>query len=171
MVRDAAIQAGAFDAVSSNHWADGGLGAIPLAEAVVKASSVHEGPNPDFRFLYDVDLPIVEKIRVICKEIYGAADISLSEQALNKVRVYTAQGFDRLPICMAKTQYSLSHDPKLRNVPEGFVVPVRDIRASVGAGFLYPLLGDMQTMPGLPTRPCFYDVDIDQTTGHVTGLF
>jgi methylenetetrahydrofolate dehydrogenase (NADP+)/methenyltetrahydrofolate cyclohydrolase/formyltetrahydrofolate synthetase len=97
--------------------------------------------------------------------------VELSDLARQKVEQYTAQGFSHLPVCMAKTQYSFSHDPKLKNVPEGFVLPVRDIRASVGAGFLYPLLGDMQTMPGLPTRPCFYDVDIDWETGHVKGLF
>ncbi|KAF9133679.1 C-1-tetrahydrofolate synthase, cytoplasmic, partial [Mortierella sp. GBA39] len=80
-------------------------------------------------------------------------------------------GFGNLPICMAKTHLSLSHDPKLKNVPTGFKIPIRDIRASVGAGFLYPLCGAMQTMPGLPTRPCFYDVDIDFNTGNVVGLF
>jgi methylenetetrahydrofolate dehydrogenase (NADP+)/methenyltetrahydrofolate cyclohydrolase/formyltetrahydrofolate synthetase len=171
VIRQAALEAGALEAVSSSHWADGGVGAVPLAEAVIKACQSTPSPNPHFRFLYDVNAPIIDKIRSIATEIYGAKDVQLSETAQRKLELYTAQGFDKLPICMAKTQYSFSHDPKLKNVPEGFTLPVRDIRASVGAGFLYPLLGDMQTMPGLPTRPCFYDVDIDMKTGHVVGLF
>lgn len=170
IVREAALAAGAAEAISASHWSDGGMGAVPLAEAVIQVTA-NDGANPHFRFLYDLEAPIVDKIRSIAKEIYGAADIELSPEAQKKVALYTAQGFDKLPICMAKTQYSFSHDPKLRNVPQGFVVPIRDVRASVGAGFLYPLVGEMQTMPGLPTRPCFYDVDIDPATGHVTGLF
>ncbi|HBX69484.1 MAG TPA: formate--tetrahydrofolate ligase, partial [Chloroflexi bacterium] len=88
-----------------------------------------------------------------------------------KIELYTRLGFDELPLCMAKTHLSLSHDPNLKGVPTGFTVPIRDIRASVGAGFLYPLLGTMRTMPGLPTRPVYYDVDLDLETGRVVGLF
>ena len=94
-----------------------------------------------------------------------------SEVAEKKIELYTNLGFDSLPMCMAKTHLSLSHDPTLKGVPTGFVVPIRDIRASVGAGFLYPLLGEMSTMPGLPTRPVYYDVDLDLETGKVIGLF
>ena len=90
--------------------------------------------------------------------------------AQEKVRLYTALGYDRMPICMAKTHLSISHDPKLKNVPKGFRLPVRDIRASVGAGFLYPLCGDMQTMPGLSSHPGFERVDVDFATGRVVGL-
>ena len=93
-----------------------------------------------------------------------------SAEAEKKIELYTRLGFDKLPICMAKTHLSLSHDPTLKGAPTGFRVPIRDIRASVGAGFLYPLLGAMSTMPGLPTRPVFYDVDLDPETGRVVGL-
>ena len=164
-----AKEAGAFAAVSCEHWAYGGKGALELAQQVVKACESHKAEN--FKFLYDLDLTITEKIERITREMYGASGIELSDLAKQKVETYTKQGFAHLPICMAKTHLSLSHDPKLKGVPSGFVVPVRDIRASVGAGFLYPLLGDMQTMPGLSTRPCFYDVDLDPETGRVYGLF
>eukprot|EP00842_Homolaphlyctis_polyrhiza_P003103 jgi/Hompol1/3794/HPOL_003393-RA len=164
-----AKQAGAFDAVACDHWANGGRGALDLANAVVTACKSNKPEN--FKFLYDLDLSIEEKISKIAKEMYGADGIELSEVARKKIETYTAQGFAGLPICMAKTHLSLSSDPKKKGVPTGFTVPVRDIRASVGAGFLYPLLGEMQTMPGLSTRPCFFDVDVDPDTGRVYGLF
>ncbi len=167
LVRQAAIEAGAEDAVVSTHWMHGGEGAKKLAEAVVKAS---EKPS-DFKFLYPLDMPIKEKIEIICKEIYGADGVDYLPEAEKKIELYNRLGFDNLPLCMAKTHLSLSHDPKLKGVPKGFRVPIRDIRASVGAGFLYPLLGTMRTMPGLPTRPVFYDVDVDLETGRVVGLF
>ena len=94
-----------------------------------------------------------------------------SEEAEEKIALYEKLGFDKLPMCMAKTHLSISHDPKLKGAPTGFTVPIRDIRASVGAGFLYPLLGKMSTMPGLPTRPAYYDVDLDLETGKIIGLF
>ena len=166
LVRKLAIAAGAADAVVSNHWAEGGAGAVALGKAVIAAC---EKPA-DFHFLYSLDLSIKQKIEKIVKEIYGGAAVEYSPEAEKKVELYTKQGFDKLPICMAKTQYSLSHDPNLKGAPSGFTVPVRDIRASVGAGFLYPLLGTMSTMPGLSTRPGYYDVDIDTATGRIIGL-
>ncbi|ORY53630.1 FTHFS-domain-containing protein [Rhizoclosmatium globosum] len=150
LVKQMALKAGASDAVICDHWAQGGLGAIDLANAVVKVTN--ETKDDEFKFLYDLDLPIEKKIEIIAKKLY------------------TRQGFGKLPICMAKTHLSLSHNPKLKGVPTGFTVPVRDIRASVGAGFLYPLLGEMQTMPGLSTRPGFYDIDVDTETGRVLGF-
>ncbi|XP_062863456.1 C-1-tetrahydrofolate synthase, cytoplasmic [Trichomycterus rosablanca] len=162
-----AKEAGAFDAVPCTHWADGGAGAAELGKAVQKAA---EAPN-NFSFLYDTQLPIVDKIRIIAQKIYGADDVELLPEAQNKVELYTKQGFANLPICMAKTHLSLSHDAEKKGVPSGFTVPIRDIRASVGAGFLYPLVGTMPTIPGLPTRPCFYDIDLDPVTGEVIGLF
>lgn len=159
--------AGAFEAVVANHWAEGGRGAVGLAEAVIAAC---QQPS-HFDFLYSADLPIADKIRKICHDIYGADDVTFSDLATAKLELYTSQGFGHLPICMAKTQYSLSADPKAKGVPKGFTIPIRDIRASVGAGFLYPLVGEIPTMPGLPTRPCFYDVDLDPVTGEVRGLF
>jgi methylenetetrahydrofolate dehydrogenase (NADP+)/methenyltetrahydrofolate cyclohydrolase/formyltetrahydrofolate synthetase len=167
MVRAAALEAGAEDSVVCTHWMEGGLGAVKLAEAVVKAA---EKPT-NFRFLYSLDISIKEKIETICKQIYGADGVEYTPEAEAKIALYTRLGFDNLPLCMAKTHLSLSHDPNLKGVPKGFIVPIRDIRASVGAGFLYPLLGEMRTMPGLPTRPVFYDVDLDLETGRVLGLF
>ncbi len=167
LVREAALEAGAEDAVVSTHWMDGGEGAAKLAEAVVKAA---EKPS-NFEFLYPLESSIKEKIEIICKEIYGADGVDYLPEAEEKIKLYTRLGFADLPLCMAKTHLSLSHDPNLKGVPKGFRVPIRDIRASVGAGFLYPLLGEMSTMPGLPTRPVFYDVDLDLETGQVVGLF
>lgn len=159
--------AGAFDAVRSSHWAEGGAGAVALGQAVQRAS---EAPS-NFKFLYDVELPIADKIRIIAQKIYGADDIELLPDAQHKVELYTKQGFSNLPICMAKTHLSLSHEADKKGVPTGFTLPIRDIRASVGAGFLYPLVGTMPTIPGLPTRPCFYDIDLDPDTEQVNGLF
>jgi formyltetrahydrofolate synthetase len=167
LVRQAALEAGAEDSVVATHWMNGGAGAVKLAEAVLKAS---EKPT-NFKFLYPLDWSIKEKIEIICKEIYGADGVEYTPEAEAKIELYNRLGFDKLPLCMAKTHLSLSHDPSLKGVPKGYKVPIRDIRASVGAGFLYPLLGEMRTMPGLPTRPVFYDVDLDLETGRVLGLF
>jgi methylenetetrahydrofolate dehydrogenase (NADP+)/methenyltetrahydrofolate cyclohydrolase/formyltetrahydrofolate synthetase len=167
MVREAALAAGAEDSVVATHWMDGGKGAVALAEAVIKAA---EKPN-EFEFLYPLDMSIKEKVEIICKEIYGADGVDYLPEAEEKIQLYTRLGFDKLPMCMAKTHLSLSHDPALKGVPKGYRIPIRDIRASVGAGFLYPLLGEMRTMPGLPARPVFYDVDLDLKTGKVVGLF
>ncbi|MBN1535892.1 MAG: formate--tetrahydrofolate ligase [Anaerolineales bacterium] len=167
LVRKAAQEAGAEDAVVCTHWMEGGKGAKDLAEAVVKAA---EKPS-NFKLLYPLEKSIKEKIEIICKQIYGADGVDYSPEAEAKIELYTRLGFDKLPLCMAKTHLSLSHDPALKGVPKGYRIPIRDIRASVGAGFLYPLLGEMRTMPGLPTRPVFYDVDLDLTTNRVVGLF
>ena len=138
------------------------------------------------KFSYDLNLSIEEKIRIIAKNIYGAADIELTDEAKSNIELFTKQGFSSLPICMAKTQYSLSHDASnkvlkcsiiayanliFKGAPTGFILPIRDVRASVGAGFLYPLVGSIMTIPGLPTRPSFYDIDIDLDTEDIIGLF
>ncbi|KAF7363452.1 FTHFS-domain-containing protein [Mycena sanguinolenta] len=167
LVRDEALAGGADAAVVSNHWAEGGAGARALAEALIATC---EGPS-QFKFLYDLNLSIEEKINIISKEIYGADGIELSELARTQVDTYTAQGYSNLAICMAKTQYSFSHDPNLKGVPTGFTIPIRAVRLSAGAGFLYPILGDMATMPGLGTRPGFWEVGLDPVTGTVQGLF
>lgn len=161
-----ALKAGADDAVMTDHWARGGAGAVALAEAVVKAC---RKPH-NFHFLYPLELSIKEKIEIVVRQVYGGAGVEYSPEAEEKIAAFTRMGFDKMPICMAKTHLSLSHDPNLKGVPTGFIVPVRDVRASVGAGFLYPLLGTMSTMPGLPTRPVYYDIDIDVETGRVVGL-
>ncbi|XP_055394299.1 C-1-tetrahydrofolate synthase, cytoplasmic isoform X2 [Bubalus kerabau] len=167
LVSRLAKEHGAFDAVKCSHWAEGGRGALALAEAVQRAAAAPSS----FQLLYDLKLPVEDKIRIIAQKIYGADNIELLPEAQHKAEVYTKQGFGNLPICMAKTHLSLSHNPELKGVPTGFVLPIRDIRASVGAGFLYPLVGTMSTMPGLPTRPCFYDIDLDPETEQVNGLF
>jgi formyltetrahydrofolate synthetase len=167
LVRKAALEAGAMDAVVSRHWMDGGKGALALAEAVVKAA---EKPTK-FKFLYDLNRPIKEKIETICREIYRADGVDYSPEAEAKIELFTKLGFADLPLCMAKTHLSFTDNAAVKGAPRGFRVMIRDIRASVGAGFLYPLLGEMRTMPGLPTRPVFYDVDLDLKTGKVVGLF
>ncbi len=167
LIREKAMEAGAHAAVLSNHWARGGDGAANLAQAVVDACEAES----NFEFLYDLDLSIKEKIEIICQKMYNAAGVEYSEKAEEQIATYTANGFDKLPMCMAKTHLSISHDPSLKGAPSGFTVPIREIRASVGAGFLYPLLGTMSTMPGYPTRPAYYDIDLDVETGQITGLF
>jgi formyltetrahydrofolate synthetase len=167
LIRNAAIAVGAEDAVPCTHWEEGGAGAIALAKAVMAACA----KPADFKFLYPLDWDIKKKIETIAVEIYGADGVEYTPEAEAKIELYTRLGFDKLPICMAKTHLSLSHNPEWKGVPRNFKLPVRDIRASVGAGFLYPLCGDMRTMPGLPTRPVYYDVDLDLETGKVKGLF
>jgi formyltetrahydrofolate synthetase len=166
LVRALAKAAGAEDAVVSNHWAEGGAGAVDLAQAVVAAC---QKPSK-FKFLYPLEMSIKDKIETIVHEMYGGTGVEYSPQAEKQIEVYTRQGFDKLPICMAKTHLSISHDANLKGAPSGFTVPVRDIRASVGAGFIYPLLGTMATMPGLSTRPGYYDIDLDTETGRIIGL-
>ncbi|KAH7714386.1 monofunctional C1-tetrahydrofolate synthase [Aphelenchoides avenae] len=165
-VVDVAAKYGA-KAVVSNHWAEGGAGAVPLAKAVMEAC---EQPSA-FRFLYKLEESIEAKLERIATEIYGAAGIELSEKAKAKIDLYTKQGFANLPLCIAKTQLSLSHDPNLKGAPTGFTLPVRDVKISVGAGFIYPLCGEIMTLPGLGTRPCFFDIDIDPETEVIEGLF
>ncbi|XP_004404135.1 PREDICTED: monofunctional C1-tetrahydrofolate synthase, mitochondrial [Odobenus rosmarus divergens] len=167
LVCELAKRAGAFDAVPCYHWSVGGKGSVQLARAVRDAAN----KGSRFRFLYDVQLPIVEKIRTIAQAVYGAKDIELSPEAQSKIDRYTQQGFGNLPICMAKTHLSLSHEPDKKGVPRDFILPISDVRASIGAGFIYPLVGTMSTMPGLPTRPCFYDIDLDTEAEQVKGLF
>ncbi|KAA6429679.1 MAG: formate--tetrahydrofolate ligase-like [Trebouxia sp. A1-2] len=164
-VREAALQAGAVDAVVCEHHAFGGAGAAKLGEAVISACK----QQVDFKFLYDLKQSIKAKIESIAKDVYGAASVEYLPQAEKQIDLYTRMGFDGLPICMAKTQYSFSADASAKGAPSGFVLPIRDVRASVGAGFLYPLVGDMMMMPGLPTRPGFFEIDID-SDGHIVGL-
>ncbi len=167
LIRKAAIEeGGAVDALICEHWEKGGEGAIELAEAVVKAA---EMPS-HFQFLYPLEWSIKQKIECIAKEVYGADGVDYLPEAEERIKEYTRLGFDKLPICIAKTHLSLSHDAALKGVPKGFRIPIRDVRASVGAGFLYPLVGTMSTMPGLPTRPMFMEIDLETDTGKVIGL-
>jgi len=167
LIRTSAIEFGAMDAIKCTHWADGGAGTKKLAEAVVKAA---EQPG-DFKFLYDAEQSIKEKIETIAIEIYRAGGVDYTPEADEQIARFTRLGFSNLPICMAKTHLSFTTDASIKGAPTGFRVMVREVRASAGAGFLYPLLGEMRTMPGLPTRPAYYDIDLDLKTGRVVGLF
>ncbi len=166
LVKKASREAGAFDAVLTDHWANGGAGATELAEAVIAAC---EEPS-SFQFLYPLDWSIEKKIETIATGIYKAAKVEFSPQAKQQIATYEKSGFGKLPICMAKTHLSLSHDPALKGAPTGFTLPIREVRASVGAGFIYPLCGEMRTMPGLPSVPAFMGIDLDEN-GEVVGLF
>ncbi len=166
-IKAAALAAGARDAVEARHFTDGGAGATDLARAVWAAA---EEGAPDFHFLYPDDLPLKGKIEAIATRIYGADGVDYSPAASKQLAQYEAMGHGGLPICMAKTQYSLSHDAKLLGAPKGFRIPVREVRLYAGAGFVTPILGDMRTMPGLNSRPGGERIDIDED-GNVVGLF
>lgn len=165
-VREIALASGAVGASVARHWAEGGAGAADLAEMIVSACDT---PN-DFRLLYPDDMAISDKIETIAREIYRADGVDYTPVASRKIRQYEAQGLRNLPICMAKTHLSLSDDPKLKGAPDGFRITITDVRASAGAGFIYPLCGDVRTMPGLGKMPAAMQVDID-ADGKVVGLF
>eukprot|EP01064_Diplonema_japonicum_P005963 TRINITY_DN1393_c0_g1_i1.p1 TRINITY_DN1393_c0_g1~~TRINITY_DN1393_c0_g1_i1.p1 ORF type:complete len:633 (+),score=128.30 TRINITY_DN1393_c0_g1_i1:171-2069(+) len=160
-----AKEAGAFDCVTSNHWQKGGEGAVDAAAALVRATRI----APDFKFTYPDEMPLKGKIEAICKEIYGADGCTYTPEVEEKLARFEAVGYGGYPICMAKTQYSFSHNPDLKGAPTGFTVPIKDIRVNCGARFVFPLLGDISTMPGLPTRPAYYCIDVEDD-GTVVGL-
>jgi len=166
LIRRRSLAAGAEGAYLSEVWAKGGAGGEDLARAVLKAA---EQPK-QFRFLYELDWPIKQKIETIAATIYGADGVDYLPAAEQQIKKYTDLGYANLPICMAKTHLSISHDAALKGRPSGFRVPIREVRASMGAGFLYPLLGEMRTMPGLPSEPNTWKIDLDGQ-GHVVGLF
>ncbi len=167
-VAQVAAEAGAEAMAISHVYAKGGIGGEALARAVVAAAEAPGQREP--HLLYPLDMPIVEKIRTLATRIYGAADIALSPLATEQIAAFEANGFGQLPICMAKTHLSLSHDPALKGAPTGFTLPIREARASVGAGFIYPIAGDTVTMPGLGSAPAAHSVDIDED-GNTVGLF
>ncbi|MDD4909820.1 MAG: formate--tetrahydrofolate ligase [Candidatus Omnitrophica bacterium] len=166
LIRGRSNDAGAERAVVSDVWSKGSKGGIELAEAVVDACKKKAG----FKFLYALDWPIKKKIETIATRLYGAGGVRYEESADKKIEAYTKMGYGSLPICMAKTHLSLSHDPELKGRPEGFTLPVRDVRLSAGAGFIYPLCGKINTMPGLPAHPIGEKIDIDEKGG-IIGLF
>ena len=165
LLADKCAAAGAEFALSEV-WAKGGEGGIELAKKVVAATE----KSSNFKFLYDASLGIKEKIETIAREIYGADGVNYTKEAERQIRRYTKLGLDKTPICMAKTQYSLSDDPTLLGRPSGFKITVREVRASAGAGFLVAITGDIMTMPGLPKHPAAEVIDID-ANGVITGLF
>jgi methylenetetrahydrofolate dehydrogenase (NADP+)/methenyltetrahydrofolate cyclohydrolase/formyltetrahydrofolate synthetase len=167
VLKKLAIQAGAEQAILAEHWAKGGAGAAELAEAVVAAC---EKPS-NFQFLYPLDWSIKQKIEKIATSIYGAASVSYDAAANQQIKNFEQAGLSNLPICMAKTHLSISHEASWKGRPTGFTLPIREVRASAGAGFIYPLVGTMRTMPGLSSVPAYTKVDIDFNTGKIVGLF
>jgi methylenetetrahydrofolate dehydrogenase (NADP+)/methenyltetrahydrofolate cyclohydrolase/formyltetrahydrofolate synthetase/formate--tetrahydrofolate ligase len=166
MVRKAALQFGAAGSAVTNHWSEGGAGAAELAEAVRNAcEQSHESA-----LLYKTDAPIKQKIASIAKQVYLAERVVYELAAERQIAAAEQAGLNHLPICMAKTQFSLSHDPRLKGVPSGFELPIREVRSSAGAGFLIPLVGEIRTMPGLGSHPAFMDIDLDKQ-GEVVGMF
>jgi len=165
-IREIALAHGAIGCAESRHFTDGGRGSIELAEMVVTAC---EHPS-QFKFLYDVEADIKTKIETIAREIYRADGVDYTPEAETQISTFQKNGFGGLPICMAKTHLSFTADPKQKGAPTGFRLPIKEVRASVGAGFIYPLCGDMSTMPGLGADPAAHRVDIDEN-GNVVGLF
>lgn len=169
VIREEALKAGAEDAIPANHFAEGGKGAVDLANGII-AVSAKSNPE-DFKLLYGDSGSVQDNISAIAQKMYGAEKVEFSETAQKKVDTYTKQGFGSLPICIAKTQYSLSHDASLKGAPTGFTIPIRDVRMAAGAGYLYALAADIQTIPGLPTAPGYLNVEVDGETGEIDGLF
>ena len=167
VIKEVALAAGARDAVEARHFVEGGKGAEDLARAVWAAA---EEGAPSFHLLYPDEMPLKDKIEAIATRIYGADGVDYSPAANKQLAQFEAMGYSALPVCMAKTQYSLSHDAKLLGAPKGFRIPVREVRLYAGAGFITPILGDMRTMPGLNSRPGGERIDID-ADGNVVGLF
>ncbi len=166
VIAEIAAAAGAHRTAVSRHFTDGGAGAVELAEAVAEAAAVPSS----FRYLYDLDRPVKDKIAVIAREIYGAREVTYTEEAEAQIARCERDGLGGLPICMAKTPLSFSHDPKLGATPVDFTLPIREVRISAGAGFLYPLCGPVNTMPGLGKEPAAHRIDLDEN-GEIVGLF
>ena len=167
LVQQIAMRAGALDAQISEVWEHGAAGGAGLARAVIAAAESGSGTP---RYLYPDDASIKDKIRSIATDMYGAGDVVYLPEAERQIRQYTALGWDRLPICIAKTQYSLSDDAALKGRPSGFDVTIREIRAYTGAGFLTPISGEIMTMPGLPSNAAYHTIDLDDN-GDIVGLF
>jgi formate--tetrahydrofolate ligase len=155
------------EAVQCRHWADGAKGAAELAGKVV---AIADRGKAQFKPLYPTEMKLAEKMRFIAREIYGASDIALDPKAASRLSEIEAMGFGKLPICVAKTQYSFTADPTLLGAPSGHVVPVREVRLSAGAGFVVMICGDIMTMPGLPKRPAAERIGLD-ANGAIDGLF
>jgi formate--tetrahydrofolate ligase len=166
MVHDIAVKSGADFCEPIEVWAKGGEGGKEAAAAIVKACEMPK----DFKYIYDVNASIKDKIEAVATKIYGADGVTYSPEAETAITRLTGAGFDKMPLCMAKTHLSLSHDPNLKGRPTGWKLPVRDVRPAVGAGFVFPLCGEMKTMPGLPSEPAGNRVDLDED-GRIMGLF
>ena len=166
--KETALEAQATDAVECSGFAEGGEGGVALAEAVVRAAAA-TGNDSSIQYAYPLDATVRDKVLALAQRTYGADDVSWTAEARRKLRYFESQGWGSLPICMAKTHLSISHDPTRRGSPSGYTFPISDIRVSVGAGFLYTMAGRIETLPGLPSRPRALDMDVD-ASGEVTGL-
>jgi formate--tetrahydrofolate ligase len=166
--KETALEAEATDAVECSGFAEGGEGGVALAEAVVRAAAATGNDSP-IQYAYPLDATVRDKVLALAQRTYGADDVSWTAEARRKLRYFESQGWGSLPICMAKTHLSISHDPTRRGSPSGYTFPISDIRVSVGAGFLYTMAGRIETLPGLPSRPRALDMDVD-ASGEVTGL-
>ncbi|XP_004924493.1 C-1-tetrahydrofolate synthase, cytoplasmic isoform X1 [Bombyx mori] len=167
LVQDFALHNGAFRAVVCSHFTDGGAGAIELADAVIDACN----RPTHFQYLYPLSFSIQDKIHTIASQMYGASEIEYTEEVLEKIKIFTEKGYDKFPICMAKTSNSLTGDPSIKGAPTDFTLKINGIFVSVGAGFVVPMVGEISKMPGLPTRPSIYDIDLNTKTGEIEGLF
>jgi formyltetrahydrofolate synthetase len=171
LVRKIALESGAFDAQVSEVWEFGGKGGTALAEAVVSAAESGQRVNGAApHSLYPLEMPIKEKIETIARTMYGADGVDYTPEANRQIRLYTELGWDTLPICVAKTQYSLSDNAALKGRPSGFTVTIREVRAYTGAGFLCPIAGEIMTMPGLPTNAAYQSIGFDENE-EIVGLF
>jgi len=164
IVKESAEASGAYAAVESRGFAEGGAGAVDLADAVMAAI---EGTDPQVSYLYPEDASIEEKVTTLARKVYGADGVQWSPAARRRLGTYQEMGWGTLPVCMAKTHLSLSHKASLKGRPTGYTFEISDVRASVGAGFIYPIAGDIMTMPGLPGSPRALDVD---ESGNILGL-
>ncbi|XP_064549646.1 C-1-tetrahydrofolate synthase, cytoplasmic isoform X1 [Drosophila montana] len=167
LLKKAALQAGAFAAVVSTHWSDGGAGAVPLADAVIEACKLEN----KFKLLYELDLPLVDKMNRIAQTMYGAGKVELTPEAIDQIKRLTDAGFGKLPVCMSKTSGSVTGDANIKGAPKGFTIKVQSVYVSAGAGFVVAMCGDITKMPGLATRPAIYDIDLNTETGQIEGLF
>lgn len=172
-VAEQVIKAGASACSVANNWAEGGSGAIELAKSVIDTCTANKSTGNKAKLLYNSDdkLSIVDKLKLVAGKVYGATDVDLTEKVLKKIHVLEANGFGSLPVCIAKTHLSISHDPKMKGAPKNYTFPIVDVDVSAGAGFVYALAGQISTMPGLPTRPAFFDITIDHESGQIDGLF
>jgi len=165
-LRQQACRAGAAEAAVSTHHADGGKGSEDLARAVIRAA----GSPSSFSHLYDLAWPTKRKIETIAMKMYGASGVSFDPQAEQDMDLARQLGYEALPICMAKTPLSLSHDPALKGRPKGFILPIKEVRLLAGAGFLTAVCSGIQLMPGLPKKPAGERIDLDAKTGQIVGL-
>lgn len=171
-VRERAIEAGATDCQVSDNWAQGGRGSVELAQSVIQTCDTRRASGEKAKLLYESKgVSIIDKIETITTKVYGAKNVSIPEAIREKIAMLEANGFGDLPICIAKTSQSISHDAKLKGAPTGYTFPILDCDVSAGAGFVYALAENISTMPGLPTRPGFFDIAINPDSGLIDGLF